>query len=111
MTEDHSNSNSDERASKAGNAAKQLSDGDIARLILASSLSATKPLQGLIMFLVQEGILDGARLKAFLEPMLALESFPPETRAMLAPIWKALITEIGASNQPASTDVESAKDG
>jgi hypothetical protein len=30
---------------------------------------------------------------------------------MLAPIWKALIMEIGVSNQPASPNGESANDG
>jgi hypothetical protein len=63
------------------------------------------------MFLVQEGVLDGTKLKASLEPMLAVESYPPETRAMLAPIWQALIAEISVSDQPGCSNGESTNDG
>lgn len=100
-----------QRASKDGSAAMQLSDGEIAQLILASSLAATRPLQALIKFLIQERVVDGLKLKAFLEPMLAAEGLPPETRAMLAPIWKALIKEVSAASQASYPHGGSANDG
>jgi len=109
MTEHQSKSS--ERAGKSGGATKLLSDGEISQLILGSSLSATKPLQGLIMFLVQEGIVDGTKLKAFLEPAFAVESYPPEARAMLTPIWKSLIARISVPDQAGRSNSEGTNDG
>ena len=95
MTERPSNLQS---GNERRNPALSLGDGEIAQLLLASSLAATRPLQGLIMLLIQEGILDRNKLKVFLEPMLTVEQLPPETKAMLAPIWKAFMAEISVSN-------------
>jgi hypothetical protein len=104
-------SNSGGRARERGEAVKSLNDGDITQLILASSLSATRPLLGLTLFLIREGVLDGVRLKAFLEPLLGVESFPPETRAMLAPIWATFMAQIGVPQLPSRSDGEDANDG
>lgn len=49
------------------------------------SLSATRPLLGLMKFLINEGILDGGKLKSFLAPVLVEDGFPAATKAMLDP--------------------------
>jgi hypothetical protein len=107
MTERPSNSQS---GNERINPALSLGDGEIAQLLLASSLAATRPLQGLIMLLIQEGILDREKLKIFLEPMLSVEQLPSETKAMLAPIWKAFIAEISVSNPRSPSTSEKVRD-
>lgn len=72
---------------------------EISQLLLASSLAATRPLLGLIKFLISEGVLDGEKLKAFLTPMLVADGFPPATKAMLDPIWKSLLLQLDDSKQ------------
>lgn len=89
-----------------GNSSKQIPKGllgvqsldgeETSQLILACSLSATKPLLGLIKFLIEEGILDADRFRLFLKPMLAAEQFPPTARAMLDPIWKSFLEQVEA---------------
>jgi hypothetical protein len=74
-----------------------LSTEEISQLLLASSLSATRPLLGLIKFLVKEGIVDRDELKAFLEPMLVVDGFPAVTKSMLEPIWKSLLAQISSA--------------
>ncbi|TWC00215.1 hypothetical protein FBZ93_1057 [Bradyrhizobium macuxiense] len=74
-----------------------LSTEEVSQLLMASSLSATRPLVGLLKFLVNEGILDGGKLKSFLAPMLISDGFPPATRAMLDPIWKSLLHQLDDS--------------
>jgi|SRR6185437_10789 len=71
-----------------------LSTEEISQLLLASSLSATRPLIGLMKFLINEGIVDGDQLKSFLGPMLISEGLPDTTKAMLEPIWKSLLAQI-----------------
>jgi hypothetical protein len=71
-----------------------LSTEEISQLLLASSLSATRPLVGLTKFLINEGILDGSKLKSFLTPMLVADGFPSATKAMLDPIWKSLLHQL-----------------
>ena len=94
---------SDELANSAGQAdlveLPSLSDADISQLILASSLSATRPLLGLINFMIKERILDGDKLKEFLGSMLVADGLPPTTREMLRPIWNSLLAQIGASSE------------
>ena len=89
--------NSDAQTTAAANAIPPLSTEEISQLILASSLSATRPLVGLIKFLINEGILDGDKLKSFLTPMLVADGFPPATKAMLDPIWKSLLHQLDDS--------------
>jgi len=48
-------------------------------------------------FLINEGILDGGKLKSFLTPMLVADGFPPATKAMLDPIWKSLLHQLDDS--------------
>jgi hypothetical protein len=48
-------------------------------------------------FLINEGTLDGAKLKSFLTPMLVADGFPPATKAMLEPIWKSLLHQLDDS--------------
>jgi hypothetical protein len=62
--------NSGDQANGSAAAAESLSTGEITERLLASSLSATRPLLGLIKFLIKERILNGDKLKAYLEPML-----------------------------------------
>jgi hypothetical protein len=71
-----------------------LSAEEVTQMLLASSLSATLPLVGLIQFMIKEGILDGDKLKAALEPMLAGKEFPVATKMMLDPIWSAFLAQI-----------------
>jgi hypothetical protein len=73
--------NSDTQATAATNGMPPLSTEETSQLPLASSLSATRPLIGLIRFLINEGILDGGKLKSFLTPMLVTDGFPPATKA------------------------------
>jgi hypothetical protein len=47
--------------------------------------------------LINEGILDGGKLKSFLTPMLGADGFPPATKAMLDPIWKSLLHQLDDS--------------
>jgi hypothetical protein len=100
----------DNHAEERSDDQMSLDDGDIARLILASSLSAAPPLLGLITFSIQEGSLNGVRLKAFLEPMPVVENFLPATRAMLLPIWRSFMSQIGDPNQLSRLDGETGDD-
>jgi hypothetical protein len=81
----------------AANGMPPLSTEEISQLLLASSLSATRPLIGLMKLLINEGILDGGKLKSFLTPMLVADGFPPATKAMLDPIWKSLLDQLDDS--------------
>jgi hypothetical protein len=63
---------------------------------LASSLSATRPLIGPMKVLINEGVVDGGKLKSFLTPMLVVDGFPP-AKAMLDPIWKSLLHQLDDS--------------
>lgn len=101
-------SNLGEGLRESGETAISLNDSQIAQLVLASSLSATRPLLGLTLFLVREGVLDGAKLKAFLEPMLNAESFPPETKAMLVPVWATFMAQIEGASERSLSNGESA---
>jgi hypothetical protein len=76
-----------------------LSTAEISQLLLASSLSATRPLLGLIKLLTKEGILDGGKLKAFLERELVTDTLPVATKAMLDPMWKSFLAQIPASTE------------
>ena len=87
--------NSDTQATADG--MPPLSTEEVSQLLLASSLSATRPLVGLMKFLINEGILDGGKLKSFLTPMLVTDGFPPATKAMLDPIWKSLLHQLDGS--------------
>jgi hypothetical protein len=95
---------SDHRVNRTGQAngsadrAEPLSTEEISQLLLASSLAATNPVLGLIKFLIKEGILDGEKFKAFLAPMLVADSYPIATKAMLDPIWKSFLAQIGEPN-------------
>lgn len=81
-------------ASAAPVGMEPVSTGEISQLLIASSLSATRPLLGLMTFLINEGVLDGGKLKSFLTPMLVTDGFPPATKAMLDPIWKSLLHQL-----------------
>lgn len=72
---------------------------EISQLLSASSLSAARPLLGLIKFLIGEGVVDGEKLKAFLSPMLVADGFSPVTKAMLDPIWKSLLRQLDDSKR------------
>lgn len=89
--------NSDAQATADG--MPPLSTEEFSQLLLASSLSATRPLVGLMKFLINEGILDGGKLKSFLTPMLVTDGFPPATKAMLDPIWKSLLHQLDDSKE------------
>lgn len=89
--------NSDNPATMATERMPPLSTEEISQLLLAASLSATRPLVGLMKFLISEGILDGGKLKSFLTPMLVADGFPPATKAMLDPIWKSLLHQLDDS--------------
>jgi hypothetical protein len=89
--------NSDTQATAATDGMPPLSTEEISQLLLASSLSATRPLLGLMKFLINEGILDGGKLKSFLTPMLVTDGFPPATKAMLDTIWKSLLHQLDDS--------------
>ena len=89
--------NSAAQASAGANRMPPLSTDEISQLLLASSLSATRPLLGLMKFLINEGILDGGKIKSFLTPMLVADGFPPATKAMLDPIWKSLLHQLDDS--------------
>jgi hypothetical protein len=86
--------NSVNELKRPGPEGQVLSTGEISQLVLGSSLAATKPLVGLIKFLIKEKVVDGHRLKAFLEPLLVEEGLPPATKAMLEPIWKSFLAQI-----------------
>lgn len=73
---------------------KSLSDGSIAGLLLASSLSATVPLVSFMKFMIQERIINKDRFVPFIKSALGDREFPPETKAMLDPIWNSLLQEI-----------------
>jgi hypothetical protein len=90
-------SNSNLQATAAAGKLPPLSTEEISQLLLASSLSSTRPLIGLMKFLINEGIVDGSKLKSFLAPMLAADGFPPATKAMLDPIWKSLLHQLDDS--------------
>jgi hypothetical protein len=86
--------NSAAQGNAGANGMPPLSTEEISQLLLASSLSATRPLIGLMKFLINEGILDSGKLKSFLTPMLVTDGFPPATKAMLEPIWKSLLHQL-----------------
>ena len=79
-----------------------LSQSEISQLILGSSLSGTKPLVGLIKFLIAEKIVDATRLRVFLEPLLIDDNLPQATRAMLDPLWKSFLAQISDFDGAAS---------
>src|SRR3981081_2381856 len=93
---DHRTSVADQ-AKEVGGGAQQLSTAEISKLLLASSVAATRPLLALIKFLIAEGNVSGDKLKAYLVPILVAEGFPTETKAMLDPIWKSFLAQIGNS--------------
>lgn len=95
MSDQQANSNT--QATAASDGMPPLSTEEISQLLLASSLSATRPLIGLMKFLISEGILDGGKLKSFLAPMLVADGFPPATKAMLDPIWNSLLHQLDES--------------
>ena len=90
--------NSTGQANKVENGMHPLSTEEVSQLLLASSLSATRPLVGFMKFLIDEGILDGGKLKSFLTPMLVTDGFPPATKAMLDPIWQSLLHQLDDPN-------------
>jgi len=94
---------STEQKPMAGLGIQSLSPEEISQLLLAGSLSATKPLLGLIKYLIQAKILEADRLKAFLTPMLVDENLPPTTKAMLDPLWKAFLAQIAEEGGVASS--------
>ncbi|MGA7806792.1 hypothetical protein [Bradyrhizobium sp.] len=73
---------------------QSLSAEEVTQLLLGASLSATRPLIGLMKFLINERIVEGDKLKSFLAPMLVTDGFPPATKAMLDPIWKSLLLQL-----------------
>jgi hypothetical protein len=91
---------SDTQATAATDAMPPLSTEEISQLLMGSSLSATRPLTGLIKFLISEGILYGGKLKSFLTPMLVTDGFPPATKAILDPIWKSLLHQLDDKGKP-----------
>ena len=96
MSNPQANADTQEIATAEG--MQSLGTEEISQLLLASSLSATRPLLGLIKFLINEGILDGGKLKSFLTPMLVTDGFPPATKAMLDPIWQSLLHQLDDPN-------------
>jgi len=86
-----------------GSVEQPLSQSEISQLMLGSSLSGTKPLVGLIKFLIAEKIVDAKRLRMFLEPLLLVDdNLPPATRAMLDPLWKSFLAQISDIDGAAS---------
>ena len=71
-----------------------LNDKIMMQLLMGSSLSAMMPLTCLIKFLIQEKVIDKDKFEVFLSATLATHKYPPETAAMLKPIWKSLMSEV-----------------
>jgi hypothetical protein len=61
-------------------------------------------------FLIDEGIIDGGKLKSLLIPMLVADGFPPATKAMLDPIWKSLLLQLDESKGSPSLKNEARRD-
>jgi len=79
---------------KGAGGVETLGADEISQLLLASSLSTTRPLLGVIKFLVSGGIVGQRKLKSSLGPILVADGLPTATKAMLDPMWKSLIAQI-----------------
>ena len=69
-------------------------DSSLAEMIMASSVATIIPMTQLIIHLGQRGVIDISEFKGELEKILITDSFPPQTRAFLKPVWEKLKSEL-----------------